>query len=284
MRVAIRRLRNVVPWTAATLALVFLIAPFVVVLGASLDTGEAYHASFPPRGFVLTWYRDLPLSYLRAAGISFGVAVAVACVAGVVGTTAALGLVRGNVAGREALHAVLRLPLQIPLVVTGAVFLQFFYVASAATGWNPLASLAGLVIAHVFVALPYVVGSASSILVRLNPRLEEAARSLGASEWATFWQVTFPAIRPGVAAGMFYAFIVSFGDVPIAIFLAQSDRATLPLLIFQDMQFDFRPTMLAASTLTVIVSAILVFAVQRVVGLDIVLSSKRNEPSCCDVS
>ena len=75
---------------------------------------------------------------------------------------------------------------------------------------------------------------------------------------------------------MFYAFIVSFGDVPIAIFLVQSERTTLPVLIFQDMQFDFRPSMLAASTIVVIVSLALILSVQRFAGLDVVLPSKRK--------
>ena len=255
---------------------IFLVAPFIVVLGASVDTGDAYHISFPPRGLTFQWYEELPSRYTKAAALSIWVGTVVAFLAGIVGTAAALGLVRGSIIGKEVLQAVFRLPLQIPLVVTGAVFLQFFYVVSALTGWNPLRGIAGLMIGHLFVALPYVVGSVSSILVRLNPRLEEAARSLGASEWSTFWRVTFPAMRPGVAAGMFYAFIVSFGDIPIAIFLVTSENATLPVLIFQDMQFDFRPSILAASTLTVVTSGVLIVVAQRLVGLDMILPSKRK--------
>jgi putative spermidine/putrescine transport system permease protein len=278
--VIVRGLRILRPvsgsWIIAALVLLFLLSPFVVVLGASFDTAGSYHVSFPPRGLTWQWYAAIPQTYIKAAGISLIVGIAVAVIAGLIGTTAALGLVRSSVPGKELLQSFFRLPVQIPLVVTGAVFLQFYWQVSAVLGWNPLNSLAGLVIAHLFVALPYVVGSVSAILVRINPRFEEAARSLGATEWSTFWRVTFPLMRPGVAAGMFYAFIVSFGDVPIAIFLVQSERTTLPVLIFQDMQFDFRPSMLAASIIVVIASLALILAVQRFAGLDVILPSKRK--------
>ena len=200
-------------------------------------------------------------------------ATSVTLLAGVLGTAAALGIVRSRIGGKEAFQAFFRLSVQIPLVVTGAVFLQFYYYVSALTGLNPLRSLAGLIVAHLFIALPYCVGSVSAVLVRMNPSLEEAAQSLGATHGSVFRRVTLPAIRPGVAAGMFYAFIVSFGDVPVAIFLASGDNATLPVRIFQDMQFDFQPSMLAVSSLIVILSAALILALQKLTGLDIVLPS-----------
>jgi putative spermidine/putrescine transport system permease protein len=263
-------------WFVATLVIIFLVSPFVVVLGASFDSGEAYHVSFPPRSVSPEWYWLIPEKYFHAAWISLLVGISVAVLAGIIGTAAALGLVRSNIIGKEVLQAFFRLPVQIPLIVTGAVFLQFYYYMGAVTGWNPLNDFSGLIIAHVFVAVPYAVGSVSSVLSRMNPRIEEAAYSLGATEWSTFWHVTFPLMRPGVAAGMFYAFIISFGDVPIAIFLVQGETSTLPVRIFQDMQFDFRPSMLAASTLVVIMSLALILLTQKFAGLDLILPSKRK--------
>ena len=272
------RLLADIRWSSviAAATLVFLLGPFVVILGASFDSGEGYHVEFPPRAATLAWFADIPPKYLRTAGTSLAVGIAVALLAALVGTAAAFGIVRSRIRGREAFQAFFRLPVQIPLVVTGAVFLQFYYQLAAITGFDALRSLAGLVVAHLFIALPYCVGAVSAVLVRVDPALEEAAESLGATSWSTFRRVTFPLIRPGLTAGMFYAFIVSFGDVPVAIFLATGDRTTLPVQIFQDMQFDFHPGMLAVSSLVVLVSAALILGVQRLTGLDLVLPSGRR--------
>lgn len=256
---------------AAALAILFLLGPFLVVVGASFDTGEGFRTAFPPRSPSLQWYAAISPKYLHAAWISLVVAVAVAVLAGLIGTSAALGIVRGRVGAKDFLQSFFRLPIQIPLVVTGAVFLQFYYQLAAVSGINFFNTLSGIALAHLFVAIPYCVGCVSAVLVRVNPSLEEAAASLGATRWSTFWRVTFPQMRPGVAAGMFYAFITSFGDVPVALFLASGDNTTLPVLIFLDMQFDFRPDMLAVSTIVVVGSAAVIVAAQRFAGLDMVL-------------
>lgn len=255
----------------ATLAILFLLVPFLVVVGASFDTGEGFRTAFPPRAPSLRWYEAISFKYFHAAGVSLAIAIVVALLSGVIGTCAALGIVRGRVWPRDLFQSFFRLPVQIPLVVTGAVFLQFYYQFAAITGINFYNTLSGIVVAHLFVAIPYCVGCVSAVLVRVNPSLEEAAAILGATRWSTFLRVTFPQMRPGVAAGMFYAFIISFGDVPIAVFLASGDTTTLPVQIFLDMQFDFRPDMLAVSTIVVVASVAIIIAVQRLAGLDMVL-------------
>ena len=255
---------------------VFLLAPFIVVIGASFDPATEYHVTFPPRGFSLAGYETIPFKYALAGGISLMVAVTVAIVSTLIGLCAALGLVRGNVIGREVFQSFFRLPVQIPFVVTGAVFLQFYYQLDAATGFNLLDGFLGLIVAHVFVAVPYSIGAIAAVLTRFNPALEEAAQSLGATGWATFWQVTFPFIRPGVMAGMFYAFIVSFGDIPVALFLVSGKRTTLPVEIFQDMQFDFRPSILAVSTLIAVLSLIAIVGVQRLLGFDMIVPAQKR--------
>jgi putative spermidine/putrescine transport system permease protein len=255
----------------AVFVYVFLLAPFFVVMVASLEGSQAFFFNFPPRQLSLAWYADIPAKYFRAFGVSLVVGVASAVVAGLVGTAAALGIVRGRVRQQPLVQAFFRLPLQIPFVVTGVVFLQFYYRLVDVIGVNLAGTLVGLVLAHVFVSIPYAVGTVSSVLVRLNPRLEEAAAVLGASGWSTFRRVTFPLIRPGIFAGVLYAFVISFGDVPVAVFLAGSNIVTLPVEIFHSLQFDFNPAILALSTIVVLFSLVLIVLMQRVVGLDIVL-------------
>ncbi len=262
--------------TALVVAVVFLVAPFVVVLGASFDTAAEYHVAFPPRGFSLAGYAAIPWPYVSAAGISLLVGVIVAVLATLIGLAAALGLVRGRLIGRDMLQAFFRLPVQIPFVVTGAVFLQFYYQIASLLGVNLMDGLAGLVIAHVFIAIPYSVGAIAAVLARFDPALEEAAESLGATRWATFCQVTLPVIRPGVMAGLFYAFIASFGDIPVALFLVTDKLMTLPVQIFQDMQFDFKPSMLAVSSLVVVYSLVIIFGVQKIAGFDVVVPTQQR--------
>jgi putative spermidine/putrescine transport system permease protein len=265
------------PWLLGgitLLTLIFLLVPFVVVVGASFDSGEAYHIAFPPRGVTLAAYGAIPAKYLHAVSISLAVALAVAALATVIGCAAALGLMSGRLIGRAALEAFFRLPVQIPLVVSGAAFLQFYYELASWSGINLLEGLGGLIIAHTFVAIPYSVASIAAVLARFDRALEEAAESLGAGPWSTFWQVTFPNIRPGIVAGFFYAFIVSFSDVPIAIFIVQSKDTTIPVQLFLDMQFDFTPAMLAASTLVAAGSLALLIGVQRLFGFDLVQSRR----------
>jgi putative spermidine/putrescine transport system permease protein len=255
----------------AVFAYGFLLAPFFVVAIASLEGSQAFFFNFPPRQLSLAWYGEIPVKYFHAFGVSLALGAVTAVSSGLIGTAAALGLVRGRVRRQPLVQAVFRLPLQIPFVVTGVVFLQAYYRLVDVVGVNLAGTLSGMIVAHVFVTIPYTVGAVSSVVVRMNPRLDEAAASLGATGWSTFWRVTFPLVRPGIFAGVLYAFIISFGDVPIAVFLAGSNTVTLPVEIFQSLQFDFNPAILALSTLVVIFSLVLVVLMQRVVGLDIVL-------------
>jgi putative spermidine/putrescine transport system permease protein len=255
----------------AVFVYVFLLAPFFVVAIASLEGSQAFFYNFPPRQLSLAWYGEIPVKYFRAFGVSLAVGAITALISGITGTAAALGLVRGRIRHQPLVQAVFRLPLQIPFVVTGVVFLQAYYRLVDVVGVNLAGSLSGMILAHVFVTIPYTVGAVSSVIVRMSPRLDEAAASLGASAWSTFRRVSFPLVRPGIFAGVLYAFIISFGDVPIAVFLAGSNTVTLPVEIFQSLQFDFNPAVLALSTLVVIFSLALIIVMQRVVGLDIVL-------------
>ncbi|QDY99155.1 ABC transporter permease [Nitratireductor mangrovi] len=255
----------------------FLVLPFVVVVGASFDTSNQFTIQFPPRDLALDRYAEIPIRYAELFLNSLIVAVSAAILAALFGTLAALALVRGRLAMPEMIHAFFRLPIQIPLIVTGAAFLQFYTMVGAHTDMYLTRSLLGLILAHLIVALPYAIGSVSAVLARIDSAYEEAAESLGASRWVTFRDVTFPAIRPGILVGGFYAFAVSFGDVPISIFLVNADTMTLPVAIFNDMQVDFQPYILALSTLVIVMSLAMMLAIQKVVGLDFVLSARRKQ-------
>ena len=119
-----------------------------------------------------------------------------------------------------------------------------------------------------FAATPYVVGTLVSVLQRFNYEFEEAALVLGASRWGTFRQVTLPMLKPGLFAGALYAFMISFAEVPISVFLAGSRMVTFPVEVFNSMLFDFEPSILAISSIVTILSLTLVWLSQWAVGLD----------------
>lgn len=254
-------------------AYAFLFAPLVVVIGASFDGGQHAFLNFPPRQLSLAWYWSIPPRFFETLLVSALLAACAAAIAILLGVPAALGLVRGRAPGLEVAATLFRAPLQIPFVVIGVSFLQVYYLAAGALGVNLLGSFVGLLVAHVFIAVPYVIGTVVAVLRRFNPRLEEAALSLGASNWSAFRRVTLPIIAPGVYVGALYGFIISFSDVPISLFLASAKYTTFPVEVFHAMEFDFNPAILSISTLILFSSIVLMWIVQRAVGVDAILRS-----------
>jgi len=280
-----RRLRlRIDGWSAMTVgyfAIVFtiLLAPMIVVIGGSFsapptDDVVMSYVQFPPERLTLRWYARIPSSQLHALWVSFVLGLAVAVAAVLIGVPAALGLVRGRFRGRALVAATLRAPLQIPHVVCGIAFLQLYYLFGDLTGLYLQGTNAGLFVGHLFLATPFVIGSVGAVLLRFNPRLEEAANVLGAGPWRTLWRVTLPVIAPGVFTGALYAFIVSFVDVPVAVFLASSDATTFPVELFHALEQDFDPSSLASASLAAGFAVLLVIAAQRLVGLENLLKSR----------
>ncbi len=256
---------------------IFLLAPVFVVVFASFDGGDPVAGraflNFPPQELSLQWYFSIQARLFHSLWISTAVAICAAAGGIVIGVPIALGLVRGTLPGRSVLEALCRAPLQIPFIVIGVAFLQTYYLVTSLTGIRINGTFMALALGHLFIATPYVIGSVGAVLVRFDTSLEEAALSLGASRWTTFRRVTVPIIMPGIYTGGLYAFMVSFGDVPISLFLASPKYTTLPLEIFHSMEFDFDPAILAISALVVMASVVILWIVQRVVGLDVLLRS-----------
>jgi len=177
-----------------------------------------------------------------------------------------MSLVRGNYPGKGLLKAFFSSPLQIPLIVLGVIFLQYYVLVGGKLNIRLTDTYLGLILAHVIITFPFVLGTVGSVLERFDTALEEAALVHGASKWSTFRRVTLPIITPGIYAGALYAFINSFGNVPVSLFLIGSNITTLPVEIFYALEFDFSPAILALSTLTVVFSVVLVQLIQRLTG------------------
>ena len=252
----------------------FLLLPLVVIAGASFHHATGYAVMvFPPEDPTIKWYLEIPAQQYRALALSIGLGVLTAILSCLFGVPAALGLVRSRIRGKGLLTTFFRIPLQIPSIVIGIAFMQLYYAIGAATGWYATGTFLGLVIGLFFHATPYVIGTTAAILQRFDNRLEEAALSLGANRWRTFRRVTLPLITPGIYAGALYAFMVSFGDVPISIFLTKPGFTTYPVELFFSMENEFDPSILASATLVVVFSLGVMLLVQRIVGLDTLLDS-----------
>ena len=268
--------KHAVIGAAALLSYAFLLIPLAIVVGASFDDGASAYFRFPPEHLSLRWYRELPAKYWQGLALSCAIALGAATASTLIGALAALGLTKGSVGRSALLETFFRLPLQVPFVVTGVVFLQFYYLLFEAWRVPLIGGYAGFVLAHLFFCIPYAAGAVGSVVTGDLRRIENAGRIAGATEWRVFRRLTLPALKPGLFSGFFYAFIVSFGDVPVSVFLSTGGAVPLPVEIFQTLQFDFDPAVLSISSIVVVLSALFIVFVQRVVGLDLVLPGARR--------
>ena len=241
----------------AAVALAVLLIPVAIVVLTGLNAGD--YLTFPPQGLSLRWVRAFLTSpvFLPAYFFSFKLAGAATLVSTLLGTAAAVVLARGG-RGRtvRALRATFILPLVLPGVVLGLALYVFF----ATSGIGLARSFTGLLIGHVLVTLPLVVATVTAALVDFDLSLEEAARSLGADAVTAFLRVTLPIVSPAIGAGALFAFIVSFGQFEVTLFLAAPDQQPLPIAIYTSLRYAFEPTAAAAgifAILLVIASTVL---------------------------
>jgi putative spermidine/putrescine transport system permease protein len=177
------------------------------------------------------------------------------------GLPAAFALVRFPTPGATAVRSLLLSPLIFPVLVTGLALLQLF----SRLGWGSVPI--NLLIAHILVTSPYVVRTVSASLMLADVTLEEAARTLGANRWRTFRRVTLPQIAPGVAAGGLFAFMVSFDNYPVSMWLADAQNDPMPMLIYRKATSVFDPSVATISTLLIGLAIVVVLILDRLVGL-----------------
>jgi putative spermidine/putrescine transport system permease protein len=239
-----------------TIIFLFLILPIFVIIPISFSS--ARFLQFPPQGFSLQWYADYfgSRTWISATLLSFKVGIITMLCATFFGTLASLALVRGNFKGKKLIYGILLSPLIIPFIIVGVALYYFF------SKLHLIGSMWGLVIAHTCLALPFVVVNVTATLQGFDITLERAALSLGASRLMTFIKVTFPLIRPGVITGALFAFITSFDEVVIAIFISGSRTVTLPKQMWDGIRVSINPTISAVASLLIIFSVLLLFSTE----------------------
>lgn len=257
---------NPIPLTfrvIAGLALVVLLVPVLIVVLAGLNSGE--YLSFPPQGLSLRWVIGFFQSniFLPAFGLSFGLAALTTLISTVLGTMAAIFLTRSKSKVKELLRGLFILPVVLPGVVLGLA-LYIFYI------WTDVGlarSFGGLLIGHVLVTMPFVIATITASMVDFDLSVEEAARSLGATPWQAFRKVTLPLIAPGVSAGTIFAFIVSFGQFELTLFLSTPDLQPLPIAMYTSLRYAFEPTAAAAGIFAIALVTISTLAANRLVNI-----------------
>jgi putative spermidine/putrescine transport system permease protein len=243
------------------LVVIFILAPIAVPL--SISFSEAAFVRWPPQGFTFQWYAKVLADSEFTTTFRFSVvlAIVVTLVTLAIGIPCAQGLARHRFPGRELVQGLVLSPIIFPILVSGVALLQFF------SGLGSRWTFAHLVIGHVVVALPYVVRTVTASLMLADPNIEAAARTLGAGPLRAFWRVTVPQIRPGILAGAVFAFITSFDDFAVSMWLADARNFTLPLQIYVFIQRFFDPSVAAISALMVLFAVALLLVTERILGV-----------------
>ncbi len=244
-------------WLVVGVVLFYLVFPVFVVSPGLVQLRQVF--AVPAAGLVTAVVSELLSKrpgWVPATLLSIRVAVAVAILATVLGTAASLALVRGRFPGRDAVNSFIVSPLIVPGIIV-AIGIYFVYAQAKLVG-NPL----GLVFAHTALALPFVVTNVSATLQGFDERLEYAAMNLGANRWQTFRRVTLPIIRPGVFAGALFAFITSFDELIVALFISGSGAVTLPRKMWDSLRQEIDPTIAAVSTVLIAISVLILFTAE----------------------
>ncbi|KPL51215.1 ABC transporter permease [Prosthecomicrobium hirschii] len=245
----------------AFVALVLLVAPTAVVIIVSFTSG--FSLRFPPPGYSLRWYGELldawqlhfaAMNSLKVAAWTTGLSV-------VLGTMAALAIARSPKWSAKLLDSFFMSPLVLPALAFGLAGLMFF----SALGL-PVSPMT-LIIGHTVVCVPYLVRNTVAALSQLDPSLLECSASLGADRLYTFRRITLPLILPGILAGGFIAFMSSFDNVPVSLFLRDAATDMLPIRMWQDLEGKLDVTIAALSGVLIVVTIALIMVMERLTGL-----------------
>mgnify|MGYP000219770452 CR=1 FL=1 len=249
-----------------TLFVIFMVAPIAVVCVVAF-TPEGY-LSLPTNGFSLRWFRAIARypEFVNAFWMSIGLGALSSTICLVIAVPASLALARYEFPGKAALSAFLLSPLMIPHVVLGIAFLRFF------TQVGLSGTFPALLIAHVVVIFPFALRLTLSSAVGMDRSIEQAAVSLGATDWTVFRRVTLPLILPGLISGWALAFIQSFDEVTMSIFLAAPGIETLPVRMFLYIQDNIDPLVTSVSASVIAITLLALIVLDRLFGLERVLT------------
>ncbi|WDM21816.1 ABC transporter permease [Paenibacillus polymyxa] len=243
------------------LVFIFLLGPLLIISVTSFEPGTVL--KFPPQGFSLHWYENIFEVDLFMSTFKTSIVVSLLgnILALLIGMPAAYALSRFSFRGKDALNALFLSPLLIPGIVLGFTLLRYLIIV------YHLPVYAGLLIGHTVIMLPFIIRVIASSLSNFDFAIEEAALSLGAGRLETFFKVVLPNIRSGIIAAILIAFLESFNNVDISVFMTGPGFSTLPIQMLTYVENYFDPTIAAISVMLMILTGILMFLIERLMGL-----------------
>jgi len=233
----------------AVLVLAFLMLPVLIVIPMSFS--DTKYLAFPPDGFTWRWYQEIftHSSWTKPAWLSVQIAFLTSIFSTIVGTLTAYVLVRGRFVGKGSLRLFVLSPVIAPNIVV-AIGIYFFFVDAGLIG-----TIHGFVLAHSILCIPFVVLTVTAALERFDVDLELAAMNLGATRFRAFTLVTLPIILPGVIGGAVFSFLISFDEPVVSYFVSSVRQATLPRVMFQNLETSVEPSVAAVSSVLLALSA-----------------------------
>jgi putative spermidine/putrescine transport system permease protein len=247
-----------------TLVFTYLIAPILVIIPLSFNEDPFF--SYPITRFSLRWYNDIfgsdpqAILWQRAFVNSAFIGICSTVIATVLGTAAALGLNRTAVAFRSSIVALMISPMIIPVIIA-AIGMFYFYAQIGLVG-----TFTGIILAHASLGVPFVLITVSATLVGLDGNLVRAGASLGASPFRVFRKVTLPLILPGVASGALFAFVTSWDEVVVTLFLSGAEQHTIPRRMWSGVRDNLSPTIIAVATMLIVLSMALMLSAEWLRG------------------
>jgi len=234
----------------AALVLLFLALPIVIIFPLGLNNSE--YLRFPPQGISLRWMEKVLGSkdWLGSAWLSLKIATLATLLSVGLSLLAAHALVRGRIRFKQGVYALILLPMIVPHIIS-AIAMFFFFSTVKVFG-----TVGAISIGHAVLAVPIAVIILSATMQGVDQRLEDAAMSLGASRQTAFRRVTLPLIAPGIASASIFAFLSSFDELLVSIFLGSQGSQTLPVRIWSNVTFQLDPSIAAVSALLVLVSVL----------------------------
>ncbi|MBS7700297.1 MAG: ABC transporter permease [Chelatococcus sp.] len=241
----------------------------IVVIGAALNADEM---AFPPRTVTLRWFVEAlqDHNFKLGASVSFALAVGSATSATLFALPISLALRRANPNVARMLSLAFLGPLLVPTIIFALALYQTIMLLFGAT------SLISLFIGHVLITMPFPLRTIAAVTEGLDPALEDAASSVGAGPLHTFVHVTLPLIKPGILAGFLFAIITSWNDFSISIFLSPAEFKPLPVQIYEYLLYQYRPVIAAVSVWTMVGSVIVIYLIDKLVGLNVFVGQRSS--------
>jgi putative spermidine/putrescine transport system permease protein len=251
--------------TICGLVFFFLIAPLFVILPLSFNAEQYIHFSekmlaLDPDGFSLRWYKDMIWGTKNPWGLATKNSLIIAFFATIgstiLGTVAALGLSSRHMPYKAAFMALLISPMIVPLIISGTAI--FFFMAKVGLA----ATHTGIILSHIILGTPFVVITVTATLSGFDHSVTRAAASLGSNPVNTFMKVTLPLITPGVISGALFAFVTSFDEVIVVLFLAGLENTTIPIQMWVGLREQLSPTILSVATCLIIMSTLILVSAE----------------------